>query len=307
MSSIAYITDHKMIEYHRLHGNTSIIFWRPASQKKFASFYYGDYLFFLTKGTEKGKEREKGVIGYGRFAKEDIRSVHDVWKKYKTKTGYGNEQLFQEAVRKVNKTHELPDKMHCLYLENIIFFQAPVYLSEVDKKISKQIESYIYLDQDISDTSWRILQKAKVIGTDMWATLVEQRNYAIDQDADLMLIQTLYESIHTNTYTVYEKQRIAQFVKQYKKTANGTFLANSCDDFFLLEDEHIHIYLPCLTTMKTWKRHLMIAISRAVMYQNKLQEKQSLSRISILLDEFTEEAISICKLANVDVMINQTK
>lgn len=197
--------------------------------------------------------------------------------------------------------------MHCLYLENIIFFQAPVYLSEVDKKISKQIESYIYLDQDISDTSWKILQKAKVIGTDMWATLVEQRNYAIDQDADLMLIQTLYESIHTNTYTVYEKQRIAQFVKQYKKTANGTFLANSCDDFFLLEDEYIHIYLPCLTTMKTWKKHLMIAISRAVMYQNKLQEKQSLSRISILLDVPTEEAISICKLANVDVMINQTK
>lgn len=305
MSSIAYITDHEMIEYHRLHGNTNIIFWRPASQKKFGNFHYGDYLFFLTKGTEKGKEREKGIIGYGKYKKEDIRSIHEVWRKYKTMTGYGDEQSFQEAVKKMNKLHELPKKIHCLYLKQINFFQAPVYLSDVDKKISKQIESYIYLDQDDQFTSWRILQEALQVGTDMWSSLMEHSQCSMNQDADLILMQNLYEQLYISTYTEYEKQRIKQFVKQYKNTANGEFLANSCDDFYLLEQEHIHLYLPCLTTLKSWKKQLMLCISRAMLYKQTLLERHSNSRVSILFDQPNENAISLCRLANLPVVIKE--
>ena len=53
MSSIAYITDHQMIEYHRLNGNRIINFWKPSTMKKISDFNPGDYLFFLAKGTEK--------------------------------------------------------------------------------------------------------------------------------------------------------------------------------------------------------------------------------------------------------------
>ena len=47
MSSIAYITNHEMIEYHRSHGSSEIVFWRFSGQRKFQNFNHGDYLFFL--------------------------------------------------------------------------------------------------------------------------------------------------------------------------------------------------------------------------------------------------------------------
>ena len=53
MGSIAYITDKNMMEYHRLHGNSVINFWKP-SIKSITDFKKGDMLFFLTKGTERG-------------------------------------------------------------------------------------------------------------------------------------------------------------------------------------------------------------------------------------------------------------
>lgn len=307
MSSIAYITDQQMIEYHRLHGHSTIVFWRPASKKKFGDFHYGDFLFFLAKGTEKGEEREKGIIGYGKFTKDDTRSVHDVWKKYCTLTGYGDESSFIDAVKKMNKSHELPQQMHCLFLEHVSFFQAPVYLSEVDKKISKQIESYIYLDQENIDTSWRILRKALQVGTDMWATLVEQHPYDIEQDADIILIQNLYEQLYISDYTEHERRRLRHLMKQYKKTATGDHFASGCDDFYLLEHHAIHIYIPCVTSLKTWKKQLMLGISRAILYQCTLEGKNSNSKVSILLDQEHKHAITLCDLAQVPYVITHSK
>ena len=46
MGSIAYVTDEKMLAYHRLCRNQSILFWR-LSNKKFTDFHKGDLLFFL--------------------------------------------------------------------------------------------------------------------------------------------------------------------------------------------------------------------------------------------------------------------
>jgi len=67
MSAIAYITNQEMIEFHRLNGNKTINFWRLGNTKKISFFKKGDLLFFLSKGTEKGKE--KGIVGYGVFQK----------------------------------------------------------------------------------------------------------------------------------------------------------------------------------------------------------------------------------------------
>ena len=50
MASIAYITDKKMIEYHRLNGNHSINFWKPSNTKKISDFHNGDLLFFSGEG-----------------------------------------------------------------------------------------------------------------------------------------------------------------------------------------------------------------------------------------------------------------
>lgn len=299
MSSIAYITDHEMIEYHRLHGSTELVFWRPTSQKKFAHFHHGDYLFFLSKGTEKGKGREKGIVGYGRYIGNDSISIRQVWKKYQNKTGYGSERQFLEAIKHVSKGEKLPKKMHCLLLEHVLFFQAPIYLSETNISISKQIESYIYLDQVAYDTSWRILQQAEKVGLDMWSNLVEKRTFTITLDQNILLMQSLYERIKIEIYSPYEKQKVMQFVKQYMQNTNSYFLSNSYDDFFSVEENNIHFYLPCLTTLKTWKRNLLLSIARYHLMQHVAIEKESSCEISLLLDQPYDPAIALCEKAGV--------
>ncbi|MDE8070272.1 hypothetical protein PT191_06680 [Erysipelothrix rhusiopathiae] len=44
MSSIAYISDEKMVEYHRTNGNQTVNFWR-LSLKGFERFDVGDLFF----------------------------------------------------------------------------------------------------------------------------------------------------------------------------------------------------------------------------------------------------------------------
>lgn len=97
MASIAYITDRNMIEFHRLNGNRTMNFWRPSNSKKFTDFKPGDLLFFLAKGSERGRHREKGIVGYGRFQKAHTLSFRQMWNVYGTENGYASED---EPVRR---------------------------------------------------------------------------------------------------------------------------------------------------------------------------------------------------------------
>lgn len=295
MSSIAYITDREMIEYHRLHGNSEIAFWRFANQKKFQNFHHGDYLFFLTKGTEKGKKREKGIIGYGRYVKDDHGSVKHIWKKYQTKCGYGSEEQFIHAISKVNKASILPKQIHCLLLEHVIFFQAPIYLSELAKIISKQIESYIYLDQEDSETAWEILQKAGEVGIDVWSTFVEQKDMVIQNDADIIVVSQKHEQLSDDYYTSYERKKTAAYVNEILKDKQGAFLAGSQDDFWMEENGQLCFCIPCLLSLKAWKKHLLLALAKTIIYQNALRDKQSNGKAVIVMEEAQKEAQQLCE------------
>ena len=144
MSSIAYVTDRDMIEYHRINGNTSMNFWRAGTTKKFTDFKKNDLLFFLAKGTER--KREKGIIGYGRFTHCHNLTIHDMWKKYKNLNGYSSEKELSEAIHKMYD--DVPEKMNFIYLEDVVFFGYPIYLSELNITVSNKLETYIYLDKD---------------------------------------------------------------------------------------------------------------------------------------------------------------
>ena len=64
MSSIAYVTDEAMLEYHRLCRNRSILFWRLTEKKKFTDFRKGDLLFFFARPV---RGRKKGFVGYAHY------------------------------------------------------------------------------------------------------------------------------------------------------------------------------------------------------------------------------------------------
>lgn len=59
MASIAYITDKKMIEYHRLNGNHSINFWKPSNTKKSVIFIMVICYFFWRRVLKKEKIKKK--------------------------------------------------------------------------------------------------------------------------------------------------------------------------------------------------------------------------------------------------------
>lgn len=122
MASIAYVTDQQMIEFHRLNGNSEINFWRPSSStKKFADFHEGDFLFFLAKGTERGRKREKGIVGYGIYHKSTQMKFEQMWRKYKTLNGYPSKKTLYEAIVKVSKTKKMPEILNCLELKQVVF------------------------------------------------------------------------------------------------------------------------------------------------------------------------------------------
>jgi hypothetical protein len=174
MSSIAYITDKKMIEFHRLNGNSAINFWRPSSSKRFTDFHPGDLLFFLAKGTERGPLKEKGLIGYGRYTQAVKLSFKQMWNQYGLLNGYPSEAALKEAILKVSKEKTLAHQFSCLKLSNIVFFQSPVYLSELGTTISSNLESYIYLDKEDPQTTTKILWKAQEVGIDSWTSVVSE-------------------------------------------------------------------------------------------------------------------------------------
>ena len=147
MSAIAYITDSKMLELHRLNNHRTMNFWRLSNNINFSDFHIGDLVFFLSKDKEHMKNKEKGIVGFGRLKHIHLNTIKYMWDKYGDLNGYNTYDEFKEAVTKVAKEKTTPKRISSFYLENVTFFQ-PIYLSECDLSISSNIESYFYLKPD---------------------------------------------------------------------------------------------------------------------------------------------------------------
>ena len=180
MASIAYISDSNMLEYHRLNGNKTIVFWRISS-KNFSDFTAGDLLFFLSKDQQQARNSEKGIVGCGCYMGNSTHSINQMWKKYRDATGYGSLRALREAIIKSNKSEEEPSKVNCLKLQHVVFFQSPIYLSEVGMKISNNLESFTYLDKNDGTVTLKLLEKASQIGPDSWSTALNDYDFFAQQ------------------------------------------------------------------------------------------------------------------------------
>lgn len=220
MSSIAYITDKNMIEFHRLNGNSTISFWRPSAKKRFTDFNHGDLLFFLAKGTELKQTGEKGIIGYGRYQHSVQHSFRQMWNLYGNQNGYESTDDFKDAILRVSKSKTLPTSLGSLILNEIVFFQAPVYLSEFGMKISNNLESFIYLDKDNPQMTVNILLKANEIGVDAWSSAVSPyapSSSVFDDDLARHIIQyqlSLIPTISTEKETKKQSKYLLDFSKK---------------------------------------------------------------------------------------------
>ena len=237
MSAIAYITDSKMLELHRLNNHKAINFWRPSANTAFSDFSQGDLLFFLSKDKEHRKKNEKGVVGFGRLKDISSASPAKMWKSYGIYNGYSNYEEFKEAIIRVSKDKQLPKKISAFYLENVTFFQ-PVYLSECGMKVSEKLESYIYLKDSAVVNSLLDLAGSY---NDLWSDLgdnkssieEEKRRYALFSVHDIIKDIASDEKLYKCSQRIMKK--FAEVNKEY------SFINGSLNELYRLDGDKLLI------------------------------------------------------------------
>ena len=263
MSSIAYITDSKMLEMHRLNAHKEMNFWRLSKKINFSDFKEGDLIFFLSKDKELMNKKEKGIIGYGRLKQIHLLSINTMWKKFGKYNGYNNLDEFKEALNKINKGKSLPDKISSFYLENVSFFQAPIYLSECGMNISHNVESYIYLKPE--DVSLKILNHAKKY-RDLWSS-GDDYIKGIQEDELIYKLKMAYRKI--NDYKLNDKltKKAYRELKKYNNENGYNFIDNSKLESYKLKDNNIEIVL--YNNKEVDKR---LIIGQAILYKKQLPD-----------------------------------
>lgn len=296
MASIAYITDRNMIEFHRLNGNRTMNFWRPSNSKKFTDFMPGDLLFFLAKGSERGHHREKGIVGYGRFQKAHTLTFRQMWKVYGCENGYSTEDELYDAIVKVSKSKKMPKQMNCLYLIDVVFFQAPIYLSEIGVELSNKVESYIYLDKEDPQATSKVLNRGKETGMDMWMAAMsntENQHQTMEEEEIKHQLSLSIQKTESSFYSEGEKKRLRRLSKQFRESKMEEkkileLIKGSKTDLYYYGGERIEVYLPFVSSIKDFHRNLQYCIGHCYMIQQDFK-KYSNYHVPIHFEVITEE------------------
>lgn len=239
MSSIAYITDSKLLDNHRLHENKQMNFWRLSNKTSFSDFGDGDLVFFLSKDkAHMSLNKEKGIVGFGKLKSINIGSPKAMWKKFDNLNGYNTYEEFVEAIGKVN-LNEIPEKISSFYLENVTFFQNPIYLSECGMTISKNIESYIYLDDK---ATYKILEYSKH-NSDLWSTSPYHEERIVEEEISLALSMA-HKKVGDVKFDENKKIKVRKLMQKCIDTHNGfSFIRGSGSVLYHAYDKYVSIIM----------------------------------------------------------------
>ncbi len=237
MSAIAYITDSKMLELHRLNNHKTINFWRVSTNVNFSDFAVGDLVFFLSKDKEHKNRNEKGIVGFGRLKDVTVASIRTMWNKYGIYNGYVTQNEFREAILKVSKNRKLPSKISSFYLENVTFFQ-PVYLSECGVRISSSTESFVYLKD--TDVVLKLLDLARK-SNDLWSSLTGNQE-SIELEEAVYSLFASHKQIEDIRMSETLARRAKRELRSYADLHRGyRFIQGSVNELYKIEENEITI------------------------------------------------------------------
>ena len=268
MSAIAYITDSKMLELHRLNNHKTMNFWRLSKNINFSDFSSGDLVFFLSKDKEHRSKNEKGIVGFGRVSRINVSSVRTMWDKYGILNGYQSLPEFKEAILRVSKDKQIPKKISSFYLENVVFFQ-PIYLSECGKKISTNVESYVYLKEE--EVVKKLLSLAKE-SNDLWSSL-NNNHEDIEKEQIIYALYAAHDHIGDikTSDKVYKKAN--RLLKQYiEEDPTYQFVRGSKNEIYKIDDRQVSFIF--YYDKEIDQRYL---IGQAYLYKYYLQQFSDLS------------------------------
>lgn len=264
MSSIAYVTDEKMLEYHRLCRNRSILFWRLSSRKKFSDFRKGDLLFFFAR---PHRGRKKGLIGYAHFNSLKRLSLYQMWDQYGQATGYDSRQLLKEAIEKAAKG-PVPKQMSCLYLTDVVFFLSPIYPDEIGLDIPNNLESYCYLDRSDPAITVNILKKAQSHGIDLWTIGTETAPEIIfAKDAVRHQIAVIHKQIGREAGSEKERSMMHKLAALQVEKEEWEMIRGSRTDSLMIKDNTVTIALPFASQANNRDARIREICGRMLMYR----------------------------------------
>lgn len=242
MSSIAYVTDESMLEYHRLCRNRAILFWRLSSKRKFTDFRKGDLLFFFARPRTG---RKKGLIGYAHFDSIVRLSLKQMWSQYGQFTGYDEESLLREVIEKASKGGTIPRQMSCLYLTDVVFFLSPIYPEEVGLDIPSNLESYCYLDRSDPGITVKILKKAEERGLDLWSAANSVSPEIIFSNDEIKhQLAVIHKSIGREDGSEKERAKIHKYARAQCEKPGWEMIRGSRTDCLKIERDNIVIGIP---------------------------------------------------------------
>ncbi len=264
MSSIAYVTDEKMLEYHRLCRNKDILFWRLSSRKKFTDFRKGDLLFFFARPAHT---RRKGLIGYAHFDSVRRLSLRQMWNQYGTATGYDSQLLLSEAISKAAKG-KIPPQMSCLILTDVVFFVSPIYPEEAGIEIPKNLESYCYLDRNNPRITVDILNIAEQRGIDLWSAAENAEPEAIfARDEIRHKFAVMHKEIGKCSSSEKERNTSSRLARQKIEENGWEMIRGSRTDCLKVDEESVKIALPYAVQANDRDLRIRELFGRMTMYR----------------------------------------
>ncbi|MDI6415669.1 hypothetical protein QLX55_10060 [Solobacterium moorei] len=287
MGSIAYVTDEKMLAYHRLCRNQSILFWR-LSNKKFTDFHKGDLLFFFARPNHG---RKKALIGYAHYDSEINLTLKQMWNRYGDSTGYDTQGGLYAAIEKASRGN-IPPQMNCLYLTNVVFFLSPVYPEDVGISIQNNLESYCYLDKDSPKITAKILQQAQKHGIDLWSANPNITPEEIfKEDATKHYLAVISQEIGQDRGNERQQRTLERYAKQKVKESGWELIRGSNTECIYMNGNEIQIAIPFVSQVKEQPQKIREYIGRLTMYRllAKHQGLEGKIRFEILSPNIPDE------------------
>lgn len=267
MSSIAYVSDEAMLEFHRLRGSTTMNFWRFNTRVSFTDFHVGDYLFFYCKSFGY---QEKGLVGFARYAKSFTGSLDKMWDLFGTLNGFDSKEEFISAIERLSRDKQVPEKMSSLVLEDVIFFKFPIFPSDFGITISDNLESYTYLDKKDEMVTLKLLEFAKKIGVDSWSGLMNnQTNDVFDQAANRYYLNTLSKQMVIPLEKAEKKRN--RKLKEMALAQGKMPIQNSFDTYYY-DGHELCIAIPFSPNTKNASQRFVELAGKMGVYQMYLQQ-----------------------------------
>ena len=273
MSSIAYIADDKMINYHRISGHRKINFWRQKTNRAFSNFTIGDFLFFLTKTPQEGDRKEKGIIGYGKLTDSRTLTIEKMWQEYHKMNGYDNIDDLKKAILKTTKEDKLPNEMNCLLLENVVYFNSPIYLSDIGMNISKNIESYIYLNHNDHAIASKIIQKARQQGVDLWASLIygDDEDLILEENEVEIIITKAYETLLSIKHSPHDYKIIKEILKRYMMKNSFKYIKDCKTIIYHYQDNILQLGFALINNKQSSNKYKQ-TIGESILYKEFIEK-----------------------------------